>query len=105
MVAGAPRSTSGAGSATLPSSRWPFSSSAMIVRPTATAVPFSVCTWRGRAALGPVADVQAAGLEVGRVRASRSARGSGSWPGSHASQSYFLAAEAPRSPTAMFTTR
>ena len=69
MVAGAPRSTSGAGSATLPSSRWPFSSSAMIVRPTAVAVPFSVCHVARAAALGAVADVQAPGLEVGRVRA------------------------------------
>jgi len=31
----------------LPSSRWWFSTIAMIVRPTATAVPLSVCTWRG----------------------------------------------------------
>ena len=44
ISAGAPRSRSAAGSATEPSSRCPFSSRAMIVRPTATAVPLSVCT-------------------------------------------------------------
>ena len=43
---GAPNSWSTSGMATLPSSRWWFSTIAMIVRPTATAVPFSVCTWR-----------------------------------------------------------
>ncbi len=35
--------------ATDPSSRWPVSSSAMIVRPTATAVPLSVCRVSGLA--------------------------------------------------------
>ena len=66
----APRSaTSAAGSRTEPSSRWPFSSSAMIVRPTATAVPFSVWTCAGRPSRGPVADVEPPGLVVGRVRA------------------------------------
>ena len=72
----------------------------------ATAVPLSVCDdLRLAAAAARCADVEAARLEVGRVRASRSARGSGPGPGSHASQSYFLAAEAPRSSTAMLTTR
>ena len=51
-----------------PSSGWWFSISAISVRPTATAVPFSVCTCVGLAAVRPVADVQPAGLEVGRVR-------------------------------------
>ena len=42
----------------------------MIVRPTATAVPFSVCTCADGLALGrAVADVEPARLEVGRVRA------------------------------------
>ncbi len=44
ISAGAPCSCNAAGSATEPSSRWPFSSRAMIVRPTATAVPLSVWT-------------------------------------------------------------
>ena len=68
---------SASGSTTQPSSRWPFSSSAMIVRPTATAVPLSVCSDLGlRRPGGPVADLQAPRLVVGRVRASTSARGS-----------------------------
>ena len=67
--AGAPYCVSTSGSATEPSSRWPFSSSAMIVRPTATAVPLSVCTAPGLPPLGPVADVEAPRLVVGRVRA------------------------------------
>lgn len=41
---GAPNARSDAGMATLPSGRWWFSSRAMRVRPTATAVPLSVCT-------------------------------------------------------------
>jgi len=45
--AGAPKSVSTCGSTTDPSSRWPFSSSAMIVRPTATAVPLRVCSVSG----------------------------------------------------------
>ena len=43
-TAGAPNVASAAGSRTDPSSCWPFSSSAMIVRPTATAVPLRVAT-------------------------------------------------------------
>ena len=50
--AGAPNRTSASGSATDPSSRWPFSSRAMIVRPTATAVPFRVWTCSGRPSPG-----------------------------------------------------
>ena len=42
--AGAPHACRTSGTATLPSSRWPFSSRAIRVRPTATAVPFSVAT-------------------------------------------------------------
>ena len=49
IVAGAPNSCSTSGTATVPSSRWWFSAIAMIVRPTATAVPLSVCTGRGEA--------------------------------------------------------
>ena len=49
IVAGAPNSCSTSGTATVPSSRWWFSAIAMIVRPTATAVPLSVCTGRGDA--------------------------------------------------------
>ena len=68
ISAGAPCACRAAGRATEPSSRWPFSSRAMIVRPTATAVPLSVWT-------GSVPDVaaharpQAARLVVGAVRA------------------------------------
>ena len=51
-TAGAPQATSGSGSRTEPSSCWPFSSSAMIVRPTATAVPFRVWGVAGRPASG-----------------------------------------------------
>jgi hypothetical protein len=47
IVAGAPNGCSAGGMTIVPSSRWWFSVIAMIVRPTATAVPFSVCTWRG----------------------------------------------------------
>ena len=47
IVAGAPNGWSTSGTSTVPSSRWWFSAIAMIVRPTATAVPLSVCTWRG----------------------------------------------------------
>ena len=46
IVSGAPKSWSTGGTAIVPSSCWWFSTIAMIVRPTATAVPFSVCTWR-----------------------------------------------------------
>ena len=42
MVAGAPNGSNASGSLTVPSACWWFSSRAMIVRPTATAVPFSV---------------------------------------------------------------
>jgi hypothetical protein len=48
-VAGAPYSWSTAGTSTVPSSRWPFSTIAMIARLTAIAVPLSVWTWRGAA--------------------------------------------------------
>ena len=44
---GAPARTSAGGIAIVPSSRWPFSSSAISVRPTATAVPLSVCSVSG----------------------------------------------------------
>src|SRR5919112_1953128 len=46
IVAGAPNGRSTSGTSTVPSSRWWFSAIAMIVRPTATAVPLSVWTWR-----------------------------------------------------------
>jgi len=42
---GAPQATSAGGRTIVPLSRWPFSSNATIVLPTATAVPLSVCTW------------------------------------------------------------
>jgi hypothetical protein len=45
--AGAPHRCSTAGISTVPSARWPFSSSAISVRPTATAVPLRVATCRG----------------------------------------------------------
>ena len=63
-----PTRCSTSGTATEPSSRWPFSSSAISVRATATAVPLSVATWRGPPVRPAVADVEPARLEVGRVR-------------------------------------
>src|SRR6266545_2127574 len=53
---------------------------------------------------GAVADVEPPGLEVGRVGGRRELAVAAR-PGSHASQSYFLAALVPRSVTAMLTTR
>ena len=47
-TAGAPQRTRHSGSATDPSSRWPCSSSAIIHRPIATAVPLSVWSTSGR---------------------------------------------------------
>src|ERR671937_103095 len=44
---GAPASRSARGRATEPSGRWRFSIRAISVRPTATAVPLSVCTGTG----------------------------------------------------------
>ena len=65
--AGAPHACSTSGTATEPSSRWSFSSSAIMWRQV-TAVPLSVATWRGRPSGPAVADVEPPRLEVGRVR-------------------------------------
>ena len=67
---GAPASTSAAGSSTEPSACWPFSISAISVRPTATAVPLSVCSGlRRRVGPGAEAGAEPARLVVGGVRA------------------------------------
>ncbi len=60
-----------AGSSTEPSSCWWFSSSAMSVRPTAVAVPFSVCRISGEPSRPPHARLQPPRLVVGGVRARR----------------------------------
>ena len=79
MVSGAPYSPSTAGRATLPSSRWPFSSSAMIVRPTATAVPLSVCSVG--AACRPPARSGCPGAAPGSRSCSSTTSARGSAPG------------------------
>ena len=89
----------------LPSPRWQFSMIATNVRPTATAVPFNV--WTAAVTRRPQAETaaQAARLVIGGVRAGRDLAVALLSVGSHASRSYFLAADAPRSPAAILTTR
>ena len=67
---GAPFSTRTGGIETEPSASWRFSMIAISVRPTATAVPFSVWTGcsGGAPSAGPVAAAQSPRLVVGRVR-------------------------------------
>ena len=71
MTAGAPCSTSGAGTATDRSSRWCVSSTAMTVRDDVAAVPFSVCRTRGAPSLRAHATAEAPRLVVRRVGAAR----------------------------------
>src|SRR5689334_8143333 len=101
--AGAPHACSTSGMTTEPSSCWPFSRIAIRCRQV-TAVPLSVCTWRG-APPGPrwrMSSRRAWKSVVLEVEVTSRWR---PWPGIQASQSYFLVAAAPRSSTAMLTTR
>ena len=70
-----------------------------------TAVPLSVCSVAGLPVGRAIADVETARLVVGRVGARGDLAETAPDPGIHASQSYLKAAEAPRSSTAIATTR
>ena len=76
----------------------------MIVRPTATAVPLSVAAATGRLD-SPRTRISSRRAWKSVVFEHEVSSRKRPWPGSQASQSYFFAAEAPRSETAMLTTR